>query len=93
MDEEKYTSPGVPQDDNRLVDGRGRRRKSSWRLIAPGRAWAVDLTVRSPVRRRPRSWALTRTIAPHDKLDDAAYAFVVRAVDTGCDQRRKPSGR
>lgn len=26
--------------------------------------------------------AVTRTIAPHDRLDDAAYALVVRAIDT-----------
>lgn len=26
--------------------------------------------------------AAARTIAPHDKLEDAAYAFVIRALDT-----------
>jgi hypothetical protein len=26
--------------------------------------------------------AMTRTIAPHDKLEDAAYALVVRAIDS-----------
>lgn len=25
---------------------------------------------------------MARTIAPHDKLDDAAYAFVIQAIDT-----------
>jgi hypothetical protein len=50
-------------------------------LIAPTRAWAVDLTSLT-------SWegltlmAAARTIAPHDKLDDAAYALVIRALDS-----------
>jgi hypothetical protein len=49
-------------------------------LLAHGRAWAVDLKAFT-------SWegaslmAVARTIAPHDKLDDAAYALVIRAMD------------
>ncbi len=39
-------------------------------LIAPGRVWAVGALV-----------SMARTIAPHDKLDDAAYALVIQAVD------------
>jgi hypothetical protein len=49
-------------------------------LLAPSRAWAVDLTsLTSP--EAATLLAATRTIAPHDKLEDAAYAFVVRALD------------
>jgi len=49
-------------------------------LIAPGRAWAVDLTTLTSSE-GAALMSLTRTIAPHDKLDDAAYALVVQAVD------------
>lgn len=57
-------------------------------LIAPGRAWAVDLTAFTSSE-AATLMAVARTIAPHDKLDDAAYAFVIRAVDTDAtkDQR------
>jgi hypothetical protein len=50
-------------------------------LIAPGRAWAVDLVAFTSVE-AATLMAIARTIAPHDKLDDAAYALVVRAVDS-----------
>ncbi|HUJ10872.1 MAG TPA: tat (twin-arginine translocation) pathway signal sequence [Verrucomicrobiae bacterium] len=49
-------------------------------LIAPGRAWAVDLTAFTS----PEGTVLmrvSRTIMPHDKLDDAAYALVIQAID------------
>jgi hypothetical protein len=49
-------------------------------LIAPGRAWAVDLTALTSAE-AATLMAVARTIAPHDKLDDAAYALVIRAVD------------
>jgi len=49
-------------------------------LIAPARAWAVDL--RSLTSSEGAAlMAVARTIAPHDKLDDAAYALVVQGVD------------
>lgn len=37
--------------------------------------------------------AATRTIMPHDKLDDAAYALVVKAIDrdAGKDERTRES--
>jgi hypothetical protein len=50
-------------------------------LIAPGRAWAIDLGALTSAE-AATLMSVTRTIAPHDKLDDAAYAFVVKAVDT-----------
>ena len=50
-------------------------------LIAPGRAWAVDLRALTNTE-AVTLMSVARTIAPHDKLDDAAYAFVVQAVDT-----------
>jgi hypothetical protein len=49
-------------------------------LIAPTRAWAVDLKVLSSTE-GATLMAVARTIAPHDKLDDAAYALVIRSVD------------
>jgi len=50
-------------------------------LIARGRAWAIDLTSFTT----PEGailMAAARTIMPHDKLDDAAYTLVVRAIDS-----------
>jgi hypothetical protein len=50
-------------------------------LIARGRAWAVDLmALTSPEGRT--LMAVARTISPHDKLDDAAYALVIQAIDS-----------
>ena len=49
-------------------------------LIAPGRAWAVDMKGFTSAEGSVLM-AMARTIAPHDKLDDAAYAMVVQAVD------------
>lgn len=49
-------------------------------LMARGRVWAVDLTVFTSAE-GTALMALARTIAPHDKLDDAAYAMVVQAID------------
>jgi hypothetical protein len=49
-------------------------------LLAPSRAWAVDLTSLTSAEAATLLVA-TRTIAPHDKLEDAAYAFVIRALD------------
>ena len=48
--------------------------------IAPGRAWAVDLTTLTTAEGE-MLMAVARTIAPHDKLDDAAYALVIRSLD------------
>jgi hypothetical protein len=50
-------------------------------LIAPGRAWAVDLTILTSSE-GATLMSLARTIAPHDKLDDAAYALIVQAIDS-----------
>src|SRR6266581_3685444 len=50
-------------------------------LIAPGRAWALDLTALTSSE-GTTLMSVARTIAPHDKLDDAAYALVIQAVDT-----------
>jgi hypothetical protein len=49
-------------------------------LIAPGRAWAVDLEILTSSE-GATLMSMARTIAPHDKLDDAAYALVIKAVD------------
>jgi hypothetical protein len=50
-------------------------------LIARGRVWAVDLTALSSAE-GAALMAVARTVAPHDKLDDAAYAMVVQAIDS-----------
>ena len=49
-------------------------------LIAPGRAWAIDLTALTGTE-AATLMVVVRTIAPHDKLDDAAYALVIHALD------------
>jgi hypothetical protein len=48
--------------------------------LLPGRAWAVELRVLSSAQ-AAALLAMIRTIAPHDTLDDAAYALVVNAAD------------
>src|SRR5581483_7787257 len=50
-------------------------------LVAPSRAWAVDLTSLTS-EEGVALMAAARTIAPHDKLEDVAYALVIRALDT-----------
>lgn len=49
-------------------------------LLAPSRAWALGLTGLTSEEGAALLTA-TRTIAPHDKLDDAPYALVVQALD------------
>ena len=49
-------------------------------LLAPSRAWAIDLKMLSSTE-GATLLAVARTIAPHDKLDDAAYALVVQSID------------
>lgn len=53
---------------------------SPWALLAPSRAWAVDLTSLSSAEGEALM-AMARTIVPHDKLEDAAYAVVIQVVD------------
>jgi len=56
--------------------------------FAGGRAWAIDLTALTSADGAVLM-AMTRTLMPHDKLDDAAYALVIQAidVDAGKDQK------
>ena len=49
-------------------------------LLAPGRAWAVDLAALTSSE-GAALLSMARTIAPHERLDDAAYALVIQAVD------------
>lgn len=49
--------------------------------LVPGRAWAVELHALSSSEATTLLAAI-RTIAPHDGLDEAAYALVVAALDT-----------
>src|SRR5271167_1056100 len=48
--------------------------------LLPGRVWAVELRVLSSAE-AAALLAMIRTIAPHEALDDAAYALVVNAID------------
>jgi hypothetical protein len=48
--------------------------------IARGRAWAVDLAAFTSLE-GAALMAVARTVCPHDQLDDAAYALVVKAID------------
>jgi hypothetical protein len=48
--------------------------------LLPSRAWAVELRVLSSAE-AAALLVMIRTIAPHDSLDDAAYALVVNALD------------
>lgn len=50
-------------------------------MIARGKAWVVDFTALSSSE-GATLMSVTRTIAPHDKLDDAAYALVIKAIDS-----------
>lgn len=49
-------------------------------LIAPSRAWALDMKTLT-TEQGSQLLSVARTIAPHDKLEDAAYALVVKALD------------
>jgi hypothetical protein len=53
---------------------------STLALLAPSRAWAVDLKALNSSE-GTALLAMARTIAPHDKLEDAAYALVIRSID------------
>jgi hypothetical protein len=48
--------------------------------LLPTRTWAVELRVLTSAQ-AAALLAMIRTIAPHDTLDDACYALVVKAVD------------
>ena len=49
-------------------------------LIARGRVWAVDLMALTSSE-GSLLMAVAHTICPHEKLDEAAYALVIQAVD------------
>jgi hypothetical protein len=49
-------------------------------LVARGPVWAVDLTTFTSSE-AATLLAVARTICPHDKLDDLAYALVIQAID------------
>jgi hypothetical protein len=54
---------------------------SPWASLAPSRAWALDLSALTS-QEGATLMVAARTIAPHDKLEDAAYAMVVHSIDT-----------
>jgi hypothetical protein len=49
-------------------------------LLVPSRVWALDLKALTS-EEGVALLAAARTLAPHDKLDDAPYALVVQALD------------
>lgn len=49
-------------------------------LFAPSRAWALDLASFTNAE-GAALMAAARTVAPHDELEDAAYALVVHSLD------------
>jgi hypothetical protein len=49
-------------------------------LIAPSRAWALELRALTSSQ-GATLLSVSRTIAPHDGLEDAAYAVVAKAMD------------
>jgi len=56
-------------------------------LVVPARAWAVDLKSLTSEEGRTLL-AVTRTIAPHDGLDESAYALVVSSADADASKER-----
>jgi hypothetical protein len=56
--------------------------------IAKGPVWAVDLTTFNKAQGATLQ-AAARTVCPHDKLDDLAYALVVQAIDADAHQDEK----
>lgn len=57
-------------------------------LLAQGRAWAVNLAALTSSE-GATLMAVARTIAPHDKLEDAAYALVIQAIDGDASKNEK----
>jgi hypothetical protein len=57
-------------------------------MLLPGRAWALELKALTSAEGQSLLM-MARTIAPHDKLDDAAYAVVVGVLDA--DAARDPA--
>lgn len=49
-------------------------------LIVPSRAWAIELHALTSAE-GATLMSVARTIAPHDGLEDAAYAVVIRSID------------
>jgi hypothetical protein len=58
-------------------------------MLAPSRAWALELKALSSSD-GATLLAVARTLAPHDRLDDAAYALVIQSIDA--DAARDPTG-
>jgi hypothetical protein len=61
-------------------------------LLAPSRAWALELKALTSSQ-GATLLSVARTIAPHDGLEDAAYAIVVKAMDAAAsaDQHNRAS--
>ena len=58
---------------------------SPFALLAPSRAWALELKALASSD-GATLMAVARTLAPHDKLDDAAYALVIQSLDADAAQ-------
>jgi hypothetical protein len=62
--------------------------RSPLALLAHGRAWVVDLVALTSSE-GAALMAVARTIAPHDRLEDAAYALVIQAIDADASKDEK----
>jgi len=61
-------------------------------LVAPGRAWAVDLTALTSAE-GTELMAVARTIVPHDKLDDAALCDGLSRPSTAMQRKTRAIAR
>ena len=57
-------------------------------LLAPSRAWALDLMALTS-EQGAALLTMARTILPHDGLENAAYAAVVHSADADAARRRE----
>jgi hypothetical protein len=80
-----HTAPSIKLTRRELLKGTGvllgtLAVSSPLAMLAPSRAWALEMTGLS-TRQGAVLLALTRRIYPHPSLDDAVYALVVKDLD------------
>lgn len=79
--------PDLKVDRRRFLQGSGRLLLGTLifssgpiALLAPSRSWAMEMnTLRSDVA--AKLLLIVRRIYPHDRMEDAVYAFAVKALD------------
>ena len=80
MLDSKLTRRGFLHTGRNMLVGTLALNSGALALLAPGRSWALPLTALDSVTGRALLKA-TRHIFPHDNLDDAVYALVVKQLD------------